>query len=96
MASSSNEFEWKVSNFKLELTITKTLDPSGAQSQNPPKVLLVNDICTHFKCAIQEIGTLQMGDSLGQLCVDETLKPEHQHLEAKGLTHSPYVPRISN
>jgi hypothetical protein len=52
--------EWKALNFKLTPTIAKTLDPSGAQSQIPPKVLLIYDICTHFKCVIQEIGTLEM------------------------------------
>ena len=78
--------EWKASNFKLAPTIAETLDPSGAQSQIPPKVLLVNEICTHFKCFIQEIGTLEMDDALGQLCVDGTLKPKHQYLEVKGVT----------
>ena len=83
--------EWKVLDFKLVPTIAKTLDPSDAQSQISPKVLLVNDIHTHFKYAIQEIGTLEMDDSLGQLCIDGTLKPKHQHLEAKGLTHIPHM-----
>ena len=77
--------EWKMLDFKLAPTVAKALDPSRAQSQIPPKVLLVNNICTHFKCTIQEIGTLEMDDVLGQLCVDGTLKLKHQHLEAKGL-----------
>lgn len=84
--------EWEVPNFKLSPIVAETLDQSGAQYQITPKVLLVNDICTHFKCASQEIGTLEMDDSLGQLCVDGTLKLEHQHLEAKGLTHIPHMP----
>ena len=85
--------EWKVSNFKLTLVVAKILVPSGAQSQIPPKVLLVNDICTHFKCVIQEICTLEMDDALGQLCVNGVLKPEHKHLETKGLTHIPHMPQ---
>lgn len=85
--------EWEALDFKLTLAVARTLDPSGAQSQIPRKVLLVSNIRTHFKCAIQEIGTLEMDDALSQLCVDGTLKPEHQHLEAKGLTHIPHMPR---
>ena len=34
-----------------------------------------------------------MENSLGQLCVDEVLKPEHKHLERKGLTHISHLPR---
>ena len=85
--------EWKAPDFKLAPAGAETLDPSEAQSQIPPKVFLVNDIHTHFKCAIQEIGTLEMDDSLGQLCIDGTLKLEHQHLEVKGLTHIPHMPQ---
>ena len=44
--------EWKAPNFKLVPTIAESLDPHGAQSQIPPKVLLINDIRTHFKCTI--------------------------------------------
>ena len=84
--------QWKVPDFKLTPAIAETLDPSDAQSQIAPKVLLVNDIHTHLKCAIQEIGTLEIDDALGQLCVNGTLKHEHQHLEIKGLTHIPHMP----
>ena len=52
--------EWRAPNFKLAPTIVESLDSQGAQSQIPPKVLLINDIRTHFKCSIQEIGTLEM------------------------------------
>ena len=52
--------EWKAPNFKLVPAITESLDPNGAQSQTPPKVLLINDIRTHFKCSIQELGNLEM------------------------------------
>ena len=84
--------EWKILDFKLTPTIAKTLDPSGAKSQIPSKVLLINDIHTHFKCIIQEIGTLEMDDALDNLCVNGNLKLEHQHLETKGLTHIPHMP----
>ena len=57
--------EWNAPDFKLTPAIAESLDPSGAQSQIPPKVLLINDIRTHFKCVIQEIGNLQMDDALG-------------------------------
>ena len=54
--------EWKALEFKLTPTVPKTLDPSGAQSQIPPKVLLINDIHSHFKCVRKEIGTLEMDE----------------------------------
>ena len=67
--------EWKAPNFKLVPTIVESLDPNGAQSQIPPKRLLINDIRDHFKCVVQEIGTLEMDSALGEICVDGTLKP---------------------
>ena len=76
--------EWKALDFKLILAITKTLDPTGAQNQIPLKVLLIKNIHLHFFCAIQDFGTLEMDESLKTLCVNVVLKPEHQHLEAKG------------
>ena len=33
-----------------------------------------------------------MDDALGELCVTGILKPEHKHLEDKGLTHIPHLP----
>ena len=85
--------EWKALDLKLTPIVAKTLDLSGEQSKIPPKVLLINDIFTHFKCVIQEIGTLEMDDALDKLCVNGVLKPEHQHLETKGLTHIPHMLR---
>ena len=41
---------------------------------------------------IQDIGTLEMDEALEKLCVNDILKLEHQHLEAKGLTHIPHMP----
>ena len=57
--------EWKVPNFKIVLAIAKSLDHNGAQSQIPLKVLLINDIHTHFKCSILDIGNLEMENTLG-------------------------------
>lgn len=85
--------EWNALDFKLTPAITETLDPSGAQSQIPTKVLLINDIRTHFKCVIQDIGTLEMDDALDKLCLNGVLKLEHQHLETKGLTHISHMPQ---
>ena len=34
-----------------------------------------------------------MDSALGEICVDGTLKPEHKHLEEKGLTHIPHLQR---
>ena len=85
--------EWKALDFKLSLAITETLDLVGAQSQIPSKVLLVNDICSYFHCLIQDIGTLEMDETLEKLCMNGVLKLEHQHLEAKGLTHIPHMPQ---
>ena len=44
--------EWKAPNFKLISNVVESLDPYGAQSQIPPKVLLINNIRTYFKCTI--------------------------------------------
>ena len=63
MASSSNKVKkgsdmlirgvkWKVPNFKLQPGIAEALDPNGAQSQIPSKVLLIYDICSHFNHSI--------------------------------------------
>lgn len=86
--------EWKAMNFKLVPAVAEALYPNGAQFQIPPKILLINDIRTHFKCSIQEIGTLEMDSSLEEMCVDGSLKPEHKHLETKGLTHITHLTRI--
>ena len=72
--------EWRAPNFKLVPVITESLGPHGAQSQIPPKVLLTNDIRAHFKCTIQEIGTLEMDNALAEMCVDGVLKLEFKHL----------------
>ena len=86
-------FEWKAPNFKLVPTIAESLNSLGAQSKIPPKVILINNIRTHFKCTIQEIGTLEMENALAEMSVYGTLKPEFKHLETKGLTHIPNLPR---
>ena len=82
-------------SIKLQVTTTivETLDLSEAQSQIHPKVFLINDIRSHFKCPIQDIGTLEMDECLKELCVDDVLKPEHQHLETNFLTHIPLMPQ---
>ena len=33
-----------------------------------------------------------MDNFLAEMCVDGVLKPEHKHLEMKGLTHIPHFP----
>ena len=43
------DVEWKAPNFKLVPVVAESLDSHGAQSQIPPKVLLINDIRTNFK-----------------------------------------------
>ena len=80
-------------DFKLVPKIAETLNPSGSQLHIPPKVLLINDIRTHFKCSIQEIGTPEMDVALGELCVNGVLKLDHKHLEDKGLTHITHLPQ---
>ena len=77
--------EWKEPNFNIVPIVAKSLNLNGAQSKIPP--FLLNDMCTHFKCTIKEIGTLEMDSALGEMCVDGSLKPKHKHLEVKGLTH---------
>lgn len=84
--------EWNALDFKLTLVVVETLDLSGVQSQISPKVLLINYIYSNFKCIIYDIGTLEMDETIEKLCVNGMLKPEHQHLEAKSLTHIPHMP----
>ena len=79
--------EWKALYFKLCPTIVESLDPIRAQLRIPSKVLLINDICSYFHYTIQEIGILEMDETLKSLSVNGVLKPEDQHLEVKGLTH---------
>lgn len=85
--------EWKTPNFKLILAVAESLDPYGAQSQILSKVLLINDIRTHFKCTVQELGTMEMDNALGEMCVDRVLTPKHKHLEMEGLNHIPHLPK---
>ena len=85
--------EWKAPKFKLVPAVVKLLNLHGAQSQFPPKILLIKNIYTHFKCVVKEIGTLEMGSALGEMCVDGSLKLEHKCLEVKGLTHIPHLLR---
>ena len=85
--------EWKAPYFKLSLAIVKTPDPTGAQSEIPSKLLLVNEIFSYFHYKIKDIGPLEMDETLEKLCVNGMLKLEHQHLEAKGLAHIPHMPQ---
>ena len=62
--------EWKAPDFKLTRAISKSIDPVGVQSKILSKVLLINDICSHFHCTIQEIGTLEMDETLKDLSVN--------------------------
>ena len=73
--------EWRAPNFKIVPGIVESLDPFGAQLKIPPKVLLTNDITTHFRCTIQEMGTLKMDNALVEMCVDGVLKSKFKHLE---------------
>ena len=34
-----------------------------------------------------------MDNALAEMCVDGSLKPKNKHLETKGLTHIPHLPR---
>lgn len=40
--------DYKAPKFKLSPAITEALDPASAQSQIPPKVLLVHDIPSFY------------------------------------------------
>ena len=67
--------EWKEPNFKVCPTIPKSIDPTGAQSRIPSKLLLINDIHSHFHCTIQEIGTLEIDETLNALIMNGMLNP---------------------
>ena len=83
----------KVPTFKLCPTIVETLDPTRAQLEILPKVLLVHDICSFYHFSIQQLGTLEMNEVCNELCVDDILKLEHNHLETKVLTHILHMPK---
>ena len=85
--------EWKAPEFKLTHAFIESIDPIGAQSKILTKVLLINDIHSHFHCTIQELGTLEMDETLNFLSVDGSLKPKHKHLEDKGLIHLSRMPQ---
>ena len=70
----------------------EVLDLVGAQFQIQPKVLLVHAIHSFYHCSIQELRNLEMNEASKELCVDGALKPEHQYLETKGLTHISRMP----
>lgn len=59
--------------FKISSAIAKSLDPASAQSQIPPKVLLVHYICSYYKCSIQELGTHEMHETLNKLSMNDAL-----------------------
>ena len=79
--------EWKALDFKLTLVIAENVNPIRAQSQIPTKVLLINNIRSHFHCVVQELGTLEMDETLNAMSVYRALKPKHKHLDDKGLIH---------
>ena len=84
--------EWKAPDFKLCPAITKSIDLAGAQSRIISKVLLINNIHSHFHCTTQEIGKLEMDETLNALTMNWVLKPKHKHLGDKGLTHITHMP----
>ena len=84
---------WKTRDFKLVPTVIEALDSSSVESQIPLKVLLINDIQSHFKGTIQELGIFEIEAARNELCVDGVLKSKHKHLENKGLTHITHLPR---
>lgn len=54
---------------------------------NLPKDFFVRDICAFYHYKIGEVGDYELQETYKKLCVDETLKDEHKHLETKGITH---------
>ena len=77
----------------MHLDIAEKEDPMGAHSMIPPNVLMIHDMRTFYHCPIQDLGTFKMNEAYKALCDGENLKPKHQHLEAKGLTHIRYMPK---
>lgn len=43
--------------------------------------------------SIQELIIVEMNKEFNELCVDEILKPKHNHLKIKGLTHIIHMPK---
>lgn len=83
----------KAPTFKLSLAIAEVLNPTSAQSQIFPKLLLVHEIHSFQDYSIQELGNIAIHEAFNELFVDGALKPEHQNLETKGLAHISHIPR---
>ena len=79
--------------FKLHPSIAEKEDPMGAHSMILPNVLMIHNVRTFYYCPIQDLRTFEMNEAYKALCDGEILKPKHQNLEAKGLTHIRYTPK---
>lgn len=53
----------------------------------------MHEIYSFYHYSIDKLKTLEMNEAYNKLCVDGALKPDHQHLEAKGLMHISHMPR---
>ena len=79
--------------FKLNPTIVEKEDPMCALSLIPPKALLIHDVRTFYHYLIQYFRKFEMNETYDALCDRDKLKPEHQYLETKGLTHISLMPK---
>ena len=78
--------------FKLHPTIAEKEDPMGVHLMIPSKVLLIYDFSTFYNYPIQDLKTFKMNEAYDALYDSANLKPQHQHLETKGLTHMRHMP----
>lgn len=83
----------KTPKFKLYPAISEEKDPKGTHLDIPPKVLLIHDVRTFYHFSIQELVHFEIDQAYNVLCENGALKPEHKHLEVKGLTHIHHMPR---
>ena len=78
---------------QLHTTIEEKEYPIGAHLMIPPKVLMIHDIRIFYYFPIQDPKKFEMNEAYDSLCDKEHLKPKHQYLEAKGLTHIRDMPK---
>lgn len=63
-------------------------DLMGALSLIPPKVLMINDVCTCYMCKIGEIGDYELREAYDKLCDNGVLKAKHQKVSERGLVRA--------
>ena len=60
----------------------------GGLSSIPPRVIMIHDVHSFYKCKIREVGDYGIQMAYEKLCDGRILKDEYKIMEKKGLTLS--------